>query len=54
MKTRIQKTNNIVSRNLKICAIALVAAVSFSSCNNDDDQLTPVNEEEVTDRKSVV
>lgn len=40
MKTRIQKTNKF-----KFYAITLVAALTFSSCSNDDDK--PVNEEEL-------
>lgn len=34
-------------KNFRIHAIALVALVTFSSCNNDDDATIPVNEEEV-------
>ena len=47
MKTRIQKTNNIVNRNLKICAIALIATLSFSSCSKDNEVPTVVNENEL-------
>jgi hypothetical protein len=35
------------SKHLKISAIALIAALTFSSCNNDDDDSIPVNEEEL-------
>ena len=48
MKTSIQQFNNFASKQLKIAAIALVATLTFSSCNKDDDnQDPPVNEEEV-------
>jgi len=43
MKTTIKKFQN----PLKIGAIALFAALTFSSCNNDDDSPEPVNEEEL-------
>jgi len=47
MKTTIQKFNNSVSKNLKICGIAIIATLTFSSCSGDDDNVEPVNEEEV-------
>lgn len=47
MKTTMKQFNNSVSRNLKIGTIALLATLSFSSCSKDDNEPTPVNEEEV-------
>lgn len=35
------------SKHLKFYALALVAALTFSSCSNDDDNADPVNEEEL-------
>ncbi|MCG9793382.1 type 1 periplasmic binding fold superfamily protein [Flavobacterium algicola] len=43
MKTTILKFQN----PLKFCAVALFATLTFSSCSNDDDVSTPVNEEEL-------
>ncbi|MES2487544.1 MAG: type 1 periplasmic binding fold superfamily protein, partial [Bacteroidota bacterium] len=34
-------------KNLKISAFALITLISFSSCSDDDNATTPVNEEEV-------
>lgn len=34
-------------KNLKISVLAIIATVSFTSCSSDDDNLVPVNEEEV-------
>ncbi|PTD13647.1 hypothetical protein [Flavobacterium columnare] len=35
------------SKQIKFYALALVTALTFSSCSNDDDTPEPVNEEEL-------
>lgn len=42
MKTLILKI-----KNFKLYALAIATALTFSSCNNDDDDPLPVNEEEL-------
>jgi hypothetical protein len=41
------KTPILKFRNFKLYALALATALTFSSCNNDDDNPEPVNEEEL-------
>ncbi|MFC6245467.1 type 1 periplasmic binding fold superfamily protein [Flavobacterium psychroterrae] len=48
MKSTKQQFNKPASKHLKMGAIALIAALTFSSCSKDDEnEPEPVNEEEV-------
>lgn len=54
MKQKIQKNRNRVSRNLKFCALAIMATLTFSSCSDDDTPPAAVNEEELITTVTVV